>query len=48
VDVIVCGQALHYKKIDRSEVAADVPVAAAALTVLLNRQADGFAYVPVP
>ncbi len=48
VEVMVCGQALSYKKIDRSEVASDIPVAAAALTVLLNRQADGFAYVPVP
>jgi SAM-dependent methyltransferase/predicted peroxiredoxin len=48
VEVIVCGQALNYKKIERSEVGSDIPVAAAALTVLLNRQADGFAYVPVP
>lgn len=48
VEVIVCGQALSYKKIERSEVASDIPVAAAALTVLLNRQTDGFAYVPVP
>jgi intracellular sulfur oxidation DsrE/DsrF family protein/SAM-dependent methyltransferase len=48
VEVMVCGQALNYKKIERSEVAGDVSVAAAALTVLLNRQADGFAYVPVP
>lgn len=48
VEVTVCGQALSYKKIERSEVASDIPVAAAALTVLLNRQTDGFAYVPVP
>ena len=48
VEVMVCGQALSYKKIERSEVATDIPVAEAALTVLLNRQADGFAYVPVP
>ena len=48
VDVMVCGQALSYKKIERDEVAGEVSVAAAALTVLLNRQADGFAYVPVP
>lgn len=48
VEVMVCGQALVYKKMDRSEVASDIPVAAAALTALLNRQADGFAYVPVP
>lgn len=48
VEVMVCGQALNYKKIGRDEVLADLPVAAAALTVLLNRQADGYGYVPVP
>jgi SAM-dependent methyltransferase len=48
VEVMVCGQALGYKKIERNEVGSDIPVAAAALTVLVNRQADGFAYVPVP
>ena len=48
VDVIVCGQALSYKKIDRSEVAPDISVAVAALTVLVNRQADGFSYVSLP
>lgn len=47
-EVMVCGQALHYKKIGRDEVAASVPVASAALTVLMNRQADGYGYVPVP
>ena len=48
VEVIVCGQALSYKKIERSEVWPEIPVAAAALTVLMNRQTDGYAYVPVP
>lgn len=48
VEVFVCGQALSYKKIAREEVSAEVPVAVAALTVILNRQSDGFAYVPVP
>lgn len=47
-EVMVCGQALHYKKIGRDEVSADISVAAAALTVLLNRQADDYGYVPVP
>ena len=47
-EVMVCGQALHYKKIGRDEICADIPVAAAALTVLMNRQADGYGYVPVP
>ena len=44
----MCGQALSYKKIAREEVSAEIPVAVAALTVLLNRQTDGFADVPVP
>ena len=48
VEVTVCGQALGYKKIGRNEVTDAVPVATSALTVVLNRQADGFAYAPVP
>lgn len=48
VEVLVCGQALSYKGIPKSDVASEIPVATAALTVLLNRQSDGFAYVPVP
>ena len=46
VEVFVCGQALNYKGIPEDEVADDVPVAAAALTVLVNKQADGYGYVP--
>lgn len=48
VEVFVCGQALSYKKIAREEVSSEISVAVAALTVVLNRQTDGFAYVPVP
>lgn len=48
VEVMVCGQALSYRKMERSEVSSDIQVAATALTVLLNRQADGFACVQVP
>jgi ubiquinone/menaquinone biosynthesis C-methylase UbiE/intracellular sulfur oxidation DsrE/DsrF family protein len=48
VEVLVCGQALGYKKIDRSEVAVNIPVAAAAISVLMNRQTDGYSYLPVP
>ncbi|MBL8814902.1 MAG: methyltransferase domain-containing protein [Planctomyces sp.] len=48
VEVFVCGQALNYKKIDRSEVADSVPVASAAITVLVDRQSKGFSYIPVP
>ncbi len=47
-EVLVCGQALNYKGIPESEVASEVPVAVAALTVVINKQTDGYAYVPVP
>ncbi len=48
VEVFVCGQALHYKQFPETDVAADVTIAQAALTVVINRQTDGYAYVPVP
>jgi intracellular sulfur oxidation DsrE/DsrF family protein len=48
VEVFVCGQALNYKGFPQSVVADEVPVADAALTVIINRQSDGYAYVPVP
>lgn len=48
VEVVVCGQALHYKKIEDSDVADDIQIAAAALTVVVNKQTDGFAYIPIP
>lgn len=47
VEVFVCGQALAYKGIKESEVEKDIAVALAALTVVINRQTDGYAYVPV-
>jgi intracellular sulfur oxidation DsrE/DsrF family protein len=46
VEVFVCGQALAYKGFKESEVAEGIKVASAALTVVINRQADGFSYVP--
>lgn len=48
VETIVCGQALNYQGFSDTEVADAIPIAAAALTVLVHRQADGYAYVPVP
>lgn len=48
VEVYVCGQALNYKSIADDEVAEGIPIAAAALTVVVNKQADGFSYLPVP
>lgn len=48
VEVLVCGQALNYKGFPDQEVADGISVAAAALTVVINKQADGYSYVPVP
>ena len=47
VEIYVCGQALNYKSFADSEVADNIPIAAAALTVVTNKQAAGFSYVPV-
>ena len=47
VEVMVCGQALNYKGFPDAEVAQGIPVAASALTVLMNKQADGHAYIPM-
>ncbi|MFV0443941.1 MAG: methyltransferase domain-containing protein [Planctomycetaceae bacterium] len=48
VEVFVCGQALNYKGYPRSMLAEGIAVADAALTVLIERQAAGAAYLPVP
>ena len=48
VEVLVCGQALNYKGFPDSEVADGIPIAAAALTVVINKQTDGYSYLPVP
>lgn len=47
VKVMVCGQALNYKGFPDAEVADGIPIAASALTVLMNKQADGHAYIPM-
>lgn len=47
VEVMVCGQALNYKGFPDAEVADGIPIAASALTVLMNKQADGHAYIPM-
>ena len=46
VEVFVCGQALAYKGFEQSEVSEGVKIAAAALTVVINRQEDAYSYVP--
>ena len=46
VEAFVCGQALTYKGIKHDEVDEGIKVASAALTVVINKQADGYSYVP--
>jgi intracellular sulfur oxidation DsrE/DsrF family protein len=46
VEVFVCGQSLHELGFQAEEVAAEVPVADSAMLVLVNKQADGYAYLP--
>jgi intracellular sulfur oxidation DsrE/DsrF family protein len=48
VEVFVCGQSLHDLGFKAEEVAGEVPVADAAMLVLVNKQADGYAYIPAP
>jgi ubiquinone/menaquinone biosynthesis C-methylase UbiE/intracellular sulfur oxidation DsrE/DsrF family protein len=46
VKFLVCGQALARKGYDPKRVRGEVPVAAAAVTAVVNLQTRGFAYVP--
>jgi intracellular sulfur oxidation DsrE/DsrF family protein len=46
VEVFVCGQALHSKKFQAYEVAPEATVAVSAMTVLINKQAEGYALIP--
>jgi intracellular sulfur oxidation DsrE/DsrF family protein len=48
VEVLVCGQALNYKGFADQEMADRIPVAAAAMTTVINKQMDGWAYLPFP
>jgi intracellular sulfur oxidation DsrE/DsrF family protein len=47
VEVFVCGQSLHELGFQAEEVAEEVPVADSAMLVLVNKQTDGYAYIPV-
>jgi intracellular sulfur oxidation DsrE/DsrF family protein len=46
VEVFVCGQSLHELGLKAEEVAEEVPVADAAMLVLVNKQTEGYAYIP--
>ncbi len=48
VEVLVCGQALNYKNFADSEVAEGIPIAVSALTVVINKQTDGYAVMVLP
>jgi intracellular sulfur oxidation DsrE/DsrF family protein len=47
VKVFVCGQSLHDLGFKAEEVAEEIPVADSAMLVLVNKQTDGYAYLPV-
>lgn len=47
VEIFVCSQALHSKGFAEQEVSDNIPLATSAMTVIMNRQADGFSYLPV-
>jgi intracellular sulfur oxidation DsrE/DsrF family protein len=46
VELFVCGQSLHELGFKAEEVAGEIPVADSALLVLVNKQTDGYAYLP--
>ena len=48
VQVHVCGLALNDKGFPDGEVADGIPIAAAALSVVINQQTDGYSCIPVP
>jgi intracellular sulfur oxidation DsrE/DsrF family protein len=48
VEVFVCGQALADKGFREAEVAEGIKVAFSAATAVVNRQTDGYAYIPAP
>jgi len=48
VEVFVCGQALNYKGYPEEAVEKSVRIADAALTIIANRQMDGYGYLPIP
>jgi len=47
VEVFVCGQALNYKGFPEGAVEQSIPIADSALTVIANRQMDGYGYLPI-
>ena len=46
VEIFVCGQALAHHKYAISDVASEVTISASAATVNIQRQKDGYSYLP--
>jgi intracellular sulfur oxidation DsrE/DsrF family protein len=47
VELFVCGQAVAYKGLKATDIAPELPLAVSAMTLIINRQADGYAYLPI-
>lgn len=47
VELLVCGQALAHADASHDEVADQVEIAVSGLTVNVNRQHDGYAFIPL-
>lgn len=41
-EIYICGQSIHSRKIDPSELAAPVKLALSAMTILISKQNEGF------
>lgn len=48
VELFVCGQSLARNQMEAGEVSEDFSVAVSAMTVSVNKQRDGYAYISVP
>jgi len=47
VEILVCGQSFAQKGGRHKDVASEVRIAVSALTVNVNRQSDGYAFIPL-
>jgi ubiquinone/menaquinone biosynthesis C-methylase UbiE/intracellular sulfur oxidation DsrE/DsrF family protein len=48
VEIVVCGQALNYKGFPTSCIIKEIPIADAALTFVVTKQASGYGYQAIP
>jgi SAM-dependent methyltransferase/intracellular sulfur oxidation DsrE/DsrF family protein len=47
VEILVCGQALNYKGFADREVTKEIPIAASAMTVNINKQSEGYSFLQI-